>query len=275
MAKLKREELRIIFNGKTAETQFGFFGAPHIENSVNFFDAQTAESDEWLLVNDAKELVDEHLEIPDKTGAYAALGKRDLTDIRVIIKYSDEGIIWQKITPSKILTNERALFIETDRPVVNERDKSVSVSGRVDAFYDRGTQKLYFKKMSTVNAIFPNLSQYYRLATDEEREEFLGSGFVIAKNVSNFSERTMKLIAAVLDDEMIDLSDAEDKQNVLQIAQQYAESAGINVNYNEETHMFVVETAKELQFLLQVLLGRYYLNPVTMHKMHANYARKV
>lgn len=241
MAKLKRGELRIIFNGETADEQFGFLRVPNIENSVNFFDAQTAEVDEWLLVQNANELAAEYLEIPNETVTYASLGKRDLGDIQVIIKYSDEGIVWQKITPSKILTNERVLLVDTDRPVVNERENSVSVSGKVDAFYDCGTQSLYFKKMSTVNSIFPNLAQFYRSATDEEREEFLGAGFVSAENIARFGERTMKMIAAVLDDEMIDLSDSNVKQNVLEIAQQYADTARATVTFNEEEDMFLLK----------------------------------
>lgn len=129
---------------------------------------------------------------------------------------------------------------------------------------------LYFKNFRTINGLFKNIDDYYRVANSIEIDNF--KQFDIIKFTSDFEIKTnnLRMLALLEDDEDLDLSDNSLKSTLLTSYSKYPQQ-----EFKEENGVFIINSNKSLTCFLKLVLGRLYTNPITQHQMEANYARKL
>lgn len=130
--------------------------------------------------------------------------------------------------------------------------------------------ELYFKNFRTINGLFKNIDDYYRVANSIEIDNF--KQFDIIKFTSDFEIKTnnLRMLALLEDDEDLDLSDNSLKSTLLTSYSKYPQQ-----EFKEENGVFIINSNKSLTCFLKLVLGRLYTNPITQHQMEANYARKL
>lgn len=171
---------------------------------------------------------------------------------------------------------------EIENRPVKIKTRSLMYAGHLDSYiykyysellnqsYFDGLNKLYFKNFRTINGLFKNIDDYYRVANSIEIDNF--KQFDIIKFTSDFEIKTnnLRMLALLEDDEDLDLSDNSLKSTLLTSYSKYPQQ-----EFKEENGVFIINSNKSLTCFLKLVLGRLYTNPITQHQMEANYARKL
>ena len=249
--------------------------APEIdpENSIEFNPELRLEADDWFYI----EIDDEHMsmikEYEDKflnTAGLNDVNEAEFSKIDLIFrKVDNDGLVFQKITQSKRLVDKSILkwrYRRAERTII---EKGIELKSENDAYFD-GNNKLYFRSFRTIHSLFKGIDDYYRIASLAEVDEF--KEFNLVSFVSDFKIKTNNLkMLAVLKDYGIDLNDVAVKSTLLRTYSQYP-----NQEFElDDNQNFIIDSNRKLTCLLKLALGRLYTNPITHHKMEANYAKKL
>lgn len=186
-------------------------------------------------------------------------------------KCENDDLVFQKITKSKRMVEKSILrwipnIGKSERTII---ENGIELKSEIDAYFD-GNDKLYFKNFRTIRSLFKGIDDYYRIASQEEVDEF--KKFNLVSFVSDFKIKTNNLkMLAVLKDYEIDLDDITVKNTLLRTYNQYP-SQDFELDDNQN---FIIDSNRKLTSFLKLALGRLYTNPITKDKMEANYAKKL
>lgn len=185
----------------------------------------------------------------------------DLKELTYISIKQNDILIFQPISKSYYVNKPWIslldLKLEKDNPII-------TINNCPDVLYNKSTDILYFKKLSTANRIFKGLDQLYREATADETQEFLDSDIL---NVSS-SYTTQKVsipnrrkIALIKD--TLDKYDDIEKQAIYDYTRDYGQVTYQNGKFN-------IDTDEDLKFVLWGIEQRYYTTPIGGEKRVAN-----
>lgn len=251
--------------------------APMIEpdNIIKFDPEAQLEHEDWFYI----EIDDIHMpmvkEYGDKFLSTVSLNdvtEEEFTKIDLIFrKVENDGLVFQKITKSKRMVDKSILkwIPNIGKPERTIIENGIELKSAIDAYFD-GNDRLYFKNFRTIRSLFKGIDDYYRIASQAEVDEF--KQFNLVSFVSDFEIKTNNLkMLAVLKDYGIDLDDIAVKSTLLRSYSQYP-----NQEFElDDNQNFIIDSNRKLTCLLKLALGRLYTNPITHHKMEANYAKKL
>jgi len=247
----------------------------NLENSREFDPEIKLEHEDWFYI----EIDDEHMsmvkEYGDKFSSTVSLNdvtEEEFSKIDLIFrKVENDGLVFQKITKSKRMVDKSILkwwgnSRRAERTII---ENGIELKSENDAYFD-GNDKLYFKNFRTIRSLFKGIDDYYRIASQAEVDEF--KEFNLVSFVSDFKIKTNNLkMLAVLKDYEINLDDIAVKSTLLRSYSQYP-----NQEFElDDNQNFIIDSNRKLTCLLKLALGRLYTNPITHHKMEANYAKKL
>lgn len=195
-----------------------------------------------------------------------------LVIIREISK-TKKYIIFQKVTPKKMLRNKtvlefnlviKAKFKLDDIEIKEERNQII-INDYPDAIYSIDEDKLYFKKLENIGSIFKGIVELYREATNDEIEKFLHSDFV--NTSANFFAKDVKVsnrkrIALVSD--ALDRLPKDEKRKIITYTRKYCP----HLSYKKDR--FQISSDKELKDLLYGIQEKYFTTEITGKKKCAN-----
>ncbi len=212
------------------------------------------------------------------TVGFVDIEKNDIDKISCLIIFREinktkKFIIFQKVTPKKILKNKTVLefnFVvkakfKLDDIEIREEKNQIVINDYPDAIYSVGEDKLYFKKLESIGSIFEGIVQLYREATEAEVENFLHSDFV---NTSGdfFSEdvkvSNRKRIALVSD--ALNKLPKDKKKKIISYTRKYCP----HLSYKRDK--FEISSDKELKDLLYGIQEKYFTTEITKKKKCAN-----
>lgn len=245
------------------------------ENSIEFDPEVKLEHEDWFYI----EIDDDHMpmvkEYGDKFSSTVSLNdvtEEEFSKIDLIFrKVGNDELVFQKITQSKRMVDKSILkwLPNIGKPERTIIDNGIELKSEIDAYFD-GNDKLYFKNFRTIRSLFKGIDDYYRIASQEEVDEF--KKFNLVSFVSDFKIKTNNLkMLAVLKDYEIDLDDITVKNTLLRTYNQYP-SQDFELDDNQN---FIIDSNRKLTSFLKLALGRLYTNPITKDKMEANYAKKL
>lgn len=274
MKRGKRPVRVVLDDPETMARVADIFQAPQIGEPqlVAFRPERTVEADEWFYL----ELGEEDLAVmigPYRDSLAHSAGANQLTgeDYQQVeslfMNTTDGGLVFSKITPSLRLEDKKFIGFGTGHPELIQHQRSLEFTGRVDAYW-RG-DRLYFKNYSTIRPLFSGIEKYFRAASDEEKTAFLAHEFfAVGKDEIKIGLRAAKRIAAILDDQNIDLNDRAAQHKITAYAERYPQ-AGIVITPERKLE---ITTPHQLSSVLSLLSGRYYTSELTGEKMEAREA---
>src|SRR5690606_23283337 len=103
------------------------------------------------------------------------ISRNDLKKLSFIFTIQNGLFFFQIINNSFFISKKwfsiDELTLETNKPII-------TINSIADAIYDKVNDNIYFKRLSVANRIFKGMDQLYRVATDQETEDFLNNDFL-------------------------------------------------------------------------------------------------
>lgn len=118
--------------------------------------------------------------------------------------------------------------------------------------------------------MFDNIEDFYRVATQQDIEEFKQLSVVSCGSGLKVGDNNLKMLAIINDDDDIDLNSNIFKSKLLTTYSDYP-----NQDFQVENGQFIINTNKQLTSFLKLALGRLYTNPMSNSKMEASSAKKL
>lgn len=143
----------------------------------------------------------------------------------------------------------------------------IMLTGNTDLFWESNTKRLYFKNFKTAKAIFPQLENFYRKATEADLTQFKNSPLISVPNNSKFGERALKKIASIIDDKVLDSKNIADLQSYAQ-------------EYNQtfpplEGNKIKIASNKDVELLYKLLNELFYTTQGSHEKRAVNSIQKI
>jgi hypothetical protein len=196
---------------------------------------------------------------------YNLLGVADFKTIQYIFSYQADVYFFQKVSPAQLISKRYLSLANT--PVLIEDSPLVVIQKFPDAVYDKQSDTLYFKNLSTISSIFPGIDLLYREATQQETENFLKSNFIsVAPGYSadRVKQANRKRIAMAMDT----LNKLKGKKRFDMLA--YISGYCKDLPFDQANSTFTIETEDGLKLLLYGIEERFYTTHVNKERRLAN-----
>ena len=224
-AKLKNDQHVIVYENPDPEVLKNIYKIPNVKLAIPFeIDSRSLAENEWYFITPTEERKEEMLSeyVSEGTGTMLdPMHAEHYKEIRVAYMISGEEKFFIKMTSRRVIRAQQyVVFGET--PQLIDQGNAISLSGEVDAYWN-GT-KLFFKKFSLIQSLFPGIKKMYKELTEQETNEFLSSTlFELKEEMSSdfVALSNRKKIASIIDGKVIDLKDTETCEKYLEYAKQY------------------------------------------------------
>jgi len=282
IARLHNDNYSIVFN----ETNPGFlkmktsFKIPNITEDIafEFNPERKLEENEWYFValsaEQKNKLIKPYLDTIDCSDGVNPITSDEYSSVRAICLVEkndtgDENIILTRIFP-KYYTLSKKFLKWHDGPELVEQSSTIDFTGSADAIWNN--EKLYFKSYSIIKPLFNGLEDFYRIATEEEKNAFLQKDFFECSNgYQNIKVQTRNLrrIASVLD--KIDWSDSTTRQKYIDYTKKYPQ-LDVDITLGGRLK---IESNKDVTNIMNILEERIYTTPITGEEREANSVTKL
>lgn len=241
------------------------------ENSIRFDPNTKLERDEWYYI-DCFSSTNYFLPIMGESFSSAELDQLKEVkniDIDAILEKRQNLLLFQKITPSKVVYSKKFFKVVKDGCDIKEVSDSIDINVVPSAIYNQNSDKLYFRKFSDISIIFDGIIDLYREATDDEVNNFFGLKFIntVDFDICDVKTENRKQILMVQRD-MEDWSKSE-QNSVIGYIRAYA------TDLRYENNRFLIHDEKELRLLLWGLEQRFFTTIVGERKYIANSVRNI
>jgi hypothetical protein len=219
------------------------------------YDGSLTHHEDWLKFS----FTDEHyLFKAINTATLSSVSHDDIFEIQMFAFYDTGVFYFQKVRAgNKIL--KKHFTIKLDKIKVEEPSKIISINCLPDGIYDTKNKTLYFKKVSDVSFLFPELNKEYKTATDTEIDNFISLSGI------NTTAEIDKSRLTVVDRKRISAVVAELQGLKMQEREQLNDyiknELGDKVPYNDTQHVFEISNENELRTLTYGYQHRIYSTP--------------
>lgn len=194
---------------------------------------------------------------------YDNLSKDEFSKIDYLCSFQDNIYYFQNISRSSLQPKKVVLFGDAYKYVPD--GLFINVNKVADAIYQKDRDTLYFTSLSRITAIFKNIGNLYREATDEETQNFLNSEFICCSDSfdsSHVKTANRKRIALAMD--TLNGYSESDKRKIFKYIAKYS-----NI-YDSAHNIFNIGNEEELKHLLWGIEQRFYTTVVGNEKRAAN-----
>ncbi len=287
IAKLEDGSFRTVFNSdnKGFTSIESSYHTPTFTDEIIFkFDPEKKlENDEWFYVEPSEEqmikMIDPYISTITNIDSLNPITKNDYQNIRAIcliekevvndngLENCQERLIISRVYP-RFYTIARKILKWNDGPQFEEQSSSVYFSGYIDAYWIAG--KLYFKSYLNIKPIFDGLEDFYRLATEDEKNEFLQKDFFKCEDTNIvIKQRNLRKIASVINN--INWSEPLTRQKYIKYAEKYP-NIGVQITADGKLK---IESNQDVTKILSVLEERIYTTPITGEEREAHSISKL
>ena len=194
---------------------------------------------------------------------YDALTIGEFGKIVFLCGYQNGLYFFQRVSPARQVNQKRIFFGAQCK--YEENSASISLNKFADAIYSSSDDKLYFRKLRDISAIFEGIDELYREATEDEVKKFLENNFIELREGFT-SKKVMtnnrKRIAKTLD--ILHTFSASEKKKIFAYTKEYCPEI---VNDNDKFNIFNEDSLKKLLYGIE---QRYYTTLVGKERRLAN-----
>lgn len=201
---------------------------------------------------------------------YNSLTDEEFHQLDYIFSISDDHneLYFQNIGKASLIQRKRFISFG-NRFEYYPNSSSVVINPVPDAIYIKSDDTLFFRKLPSITSIFPEISDLYREATNEETEQFLKMDFIIPEGITAELVKTpnRKRIAMAMG--ILNTLSKSEKKEIYHYIAEYC--PGISNGKNR----FHVKTNDDLTLVLYGIEQRFYTTPVGDEKRIANSVIKI
>lgn len=235
-------------------------------NRVTYDPSYRLEEDEWFSIDNfsEKEFFIDFLRRSFNSTDYNQIAVHDYNKIEYLCAFQNNLYFFQKISDSLFIRKKYLSLSVT--PVL--QNKGIIIVNKIpDAVYDKKSDVLCFRKLSTISSIFRGIDTLYKEATQTETEQFLQNNFIRLEegyNANMVKTANRKRIALAID--TLDTYSSEDRKSIFAYIKEYCE----DLQYDESNSYFILKSEEDLKKLLYGIEQRYYTTVLGGEKRLAN-----
>ena len=170
---------------------------------------------------------------------------------------------FQKVGKAALV--ERKRFIRFGNEFIYRPEcASIVINDLPDAIYLKDTDTLFFKKLSTLTGIFPEISNLYKKATDEETKNFLNTRFFALEGFTPDQVHIPNRKRIALAMEILKTFDDSQKNEIYNYIGEYCP----DIHHNDGR--FTIKSNEDLSLVLYGIGQRFYTTPISKEKRIAN-----
>jgi hypothetical protein len=193
---------------------------------------------------------------------YVSLEKNEFGLLEYLCTYQDGIFFFQRVTPGKQIRKKAIVF--GDACSYEDNHATISINHYADAIFNPTQNRLYFRKLRFLTAIFEGIEDLYREATQEEVDEFLSLDFVETVEYTSAYVKTnnRKRIAVALD--TLKQYSQDERAKIFDYIKDYCPDLATDHG------TFTISIEEDLKNLLFGIGQRFYTTPVGGEKRIAN-----
>lgn len=195
---------------------------------------------------------------------YDTLTAIDTNKMDFLCSYQNDSEYYFQRIPKAQLLGKKWIHIG-DAVRFEENNKCIVIKSIADAIYLKAEDRLYFKNLPDITAIFKGIDELYREATKQETIDFLQNDFIHLDggySADKVKKANRQRIAMAVD--TLNGFETEDKNTVLNYIMVYCPSLVFGEN------AFTIQSEDDLKLLLYGIEQRYFTTPVGGEKRLAN-----
>lgn len=199
------------------------------------------------------------------------IGNNQYSTVKFFCSYQDDDYYcFQKFAYGNIISKKWISL--SGEPEIKVNEPILILKTIPDAIYRKSTDTLYFKNLSDIKSIFPEVIELYKEATDEETANFLNSEFI---NLNDGFDKTKvntanrKRISMAIET----LANLEEEHKV-QI-HNYIKDYCPELEFSDEHNTFSIGTEEHLKKLIFGIEQRFYTTIVGNERRLANSISKL
>lgn len=237
-------------------------------NIRNYDSNYKLEDDEWFGIENFSEshYCIEFLKQDFNSAEHHQIGNNQYNLVKYFCAYQDDDdYCFQKFVYSNIISKKWISL--SGEPTIKINEPILILKTIPDAVYRKSTDTLYFKNLSDIKSIFPEIIELYKEATDEETENFLNSEFISLANgfdKTKVNTANRKRISMAI--ETLDNLEEEHKVQIHNYIRDYCPE----LEFSEEHNTFSVENEEHLKNLIFGIEQRFYTTIVGNERRLAN-----
>lgn len=246
-----------------------------LNNFPNYDPSDKLEEHEWFIVKNfsAQEI---QLSFPKATSSKDQLLPKQYDDILYLLTYwksinpaIKNYYTIQKVTPSLFLKEKLFLRLPlTDIPDVTLVENSIQLKECPDGFYFPSEDILAFRRIESLQELFPSLKNTLRTATSDEVDKFISLDLINLKiGKEKLGASILKRIPIILP--MLESMSLKDKEGIKKDNREY------KVNLEYEGDKPVIHSMNELMKYFNLVQERYYQTERGKEKRLATGVRKI
>ncbi|RZJ84314.1 MAG: hypothetical protein EOO20_21385 [Chryseobacterium sp.] len=174
---------------KVLSNNADLYDLPDLDDTLIYTPASLLDENQWYRYENFSQSVfaTDFLRNPFSSANHSQLDSLQVPRIAYLCAVQGNNYCFQIISSSQLIEKRwfdvNELSLRINRPIV-------TLNKFPDAIYDKGSDILFFRKLSSANIIFHGMDQLYRTATDAETQTFLGEGFL---RMNNFDHTMVKI----------------------------------------------------------------------------------
>lgn len=238
-----------------------------LDNPIEYNSDYKLEDDEWFAIKafSEKEYCINFLKKIFISTDYNQLSVDAYDKIDFLCAYQTGIYYFQKLSSSQIIRKKYFSFSQS--PTLIKNEPIIVIDSFPDAIYVQKEDILYFKKLTSITAIFIGIDELYKEATQEETESFLASDFIVLDSeysVDKVKNANRKRIAMAI--ETLQKFTKAEKKDIFVYIKEYCE----DLDFDEDNENFTISGEEELKKLLFGIEQRYYTTRHGSEKRLAN-----
>lgn len=237
------------------------------EASYPYSPGTLLESDAWFYLEAANRQVyaEELLQraLAD-TVDFESLSGHDFENIDFLWTRENDILCFQRVSRAKLVSKRSILCLGDSCRFDGDR-REIAINKLPDAVYSPTDNRIYFRRLDAITAIFNGIDQVYRTATDAEVSLFLHSNFISLKNgydVSHVGIANRKRLALV--QRRLDGLSDRDRDKLFMYVGEYCPQL------RPTGREFQIGSEDNLKMLLYGMNEQYYTTPIGDERRLAN-----
>jgi len=236
------------------------YGFKECDEQIDFMknSSYKLEDNEIFYLETTNKDLAEYLNVMENTTLCNFVTKNDLKKLETL--YVFEGtkgnfhLYIQRVMPSARIEKTIISFNPDIKLAHIEKDRIyILICNKTYLYWNQAEQKIYFKKFSDLESVFPSFSKYYREATQEDIEKFKDDTKYPFLNVqisdfTSLSKRRLQKIAKIVDE-------------LDRVKENFEEYKSYALKYKEnfiKNDKFEINSAKDIEHLAEVVFRKIY-----------------
>lgn len=215
----------------------------------------------YINLKDDLDIIQKFKDILDSSSDVNVIDKEHFPNLSFLFTGDkDYNIKFQRIYNKYFFKKSFLNFSDSSVCQINENQELITLTGKVDIYWNDAEKRLYFHDFRIAKSILPEIDKFYRTASDIEINKFSQID-ILDVSQNDYGSRARQKIASMLDDNIF-------KDKTVDELREYAEK--YNKSLNIVDGKIKLENNKDIELMYQVVNQLFYTTDLTNEKRRTN-----